>query len=201
MRGMSWSSSMAGEEKAQLRQRILAWRRSLSPREVAERSAQIASAILDWELYRDAFTLLAYLATPREVQTSAIVADALRRGKRVAAPLAKSAELEARLIRDPERDVRLGPLRVPEPDPCTTEAVAPEELDLVLVPGVAFDRSGRRLGRGGGFYDRFLASLPPRVVTCGLAFREQLFAQVPADPWDVRVGYLATEEGIFRCET
>lgn len=90
------------------------------------------------------------------------------------------------LIRDWSRDLVLERLnlRVPRPD---LPEIPIEELDAVVVPGLAFTRDGRRLGRGAGFYDRFLALLPARVLTIGICFEVQFIADVPVDEHDRRV--------------
>jgi 5-formyltetrahydrofolate cyclo-ligase len=71
-------------------------------------------------------------------------------------------------------------------------------FDLVVVPGVAFDRKGRRLGRGCGYYDRFLSAFGNTAVKVGLAFSRQLLPEVPVDPWDVPMDAIVTEDGFFR---
>ncbi len=76
--------------------------------------------------------------------------------------------------------------------------VAPAELDVVLVPALAFDRRGHRLGRGGGFYDRFLSTLPAHVTTIGIAFRMQILDAVPTEPHDRPVGTIVTEDAVVR---
>lgn len=78
------------------------------------------------------------------------------------------------------------------------EAGTRDGFDLVVVPGMAFDPAGRRLGKGYGYYDRFLAELAGRVDTVGLAFSWQLVPEVPAEPWDVPVDVVVTDEGVFR---
>jgi 5-formyltetrahydrofolate cyclo-ligase len=82
-----------------------------------------------------------------------------------------------------------------EPAP-ETPKVALEVLDAVLVPGLAFDPWGHRLGYGQGFYDRFLAQLPPRTLTVGLVAEALVLPELPHDPWDVPVRFLATEQGV-----
>jgi len=74
--------------------------------------------------------------------------------------------------------------------------VGEETLEAVVVPGLAFDRAGYRLGYGGGYYDRFLAELPPDVFTIGLVPEELVVDRLPRDEWDVPVGWLATERGV-----
>lgn len=85
-------------------------------------------------------------------------------------------------------------VRTPTGDP-----IDPNTLDLVLVPGLAFDLAGRRLGRGGGFYDRFLAELPAATTLVGVCFEAQLVDRVPTDPHDARVRMLITESGARTC--
>lgn len=87
-----------------------------------------------------------------------------------------------------------GPFGLLEP---SSLAVDPATLDAALVPGLAFDREGRRLGHGKGYYDRFLKGLPPRVITIGLVPQALVLQALPEDPWDVRVQCLATEEGVW----
>ncbi|MGQ9693007.1 MAG: 5-formyltetrahydrofolate cyclo-ligase [Thermaceae bacterium] len=87
-----------------------------------------------------------------------------------------------------------GPFGVWEPQ---TPPVDPGLLEAVVVPGLAFDWAGRRLGHGKGYYDRFLKTLPPHVLTTGLVPEALVLERLPEDPWDVRVGCLATEEGVY----
>ena len=96
------------------------------------------------------------------------------------------------------RDLLPGPFGAREP---AGDTPAPPP-DLILVPGLAFDGSGFRLGRGGGFYDRFLASLPsPRPVRCGVCFSRQIVPAVPREEHDSRVDFLLSEEGLFPLES
>jgi 5-formyltetrahydrofolate cyclo-ligase len=175
-----------------VRRRMLAWRRGLGPAEVSARSLRIAGHVLAWPAWARAGCVLVYLATPREVQTDAIIAACAHR--RLCAPAVVGRELVLRRL-VAGAPLAVGALGIREPDP-GAEVVAPEEVDLALVPGVAFDRAGHRLGRGGGYYDRLL----PRLTgarTCGLAFREQVMAALQPAPWDVAVHYVCTEEGLL----
>jgi 5-formyltetrahydrofolate cyclo-ligase len=86
-----------------------------------------------------------------------------------------------------------GPFGLLEP---TTPPVDPGDLDLVVVPGLAFDQEGYRLGHGQGYYDRFLASV--QAVTAGVVPEALLLPRLPRDPWDVPVGHLVTERGVRR---
>jgi len=94
-------------------------------------------------------------------------------------------------------DLVLNRLGLREPIP-TAPRVALNELDVVIVPALAFDHQGHRLGRGGGFYDRFLATLPPHVRTIGVAFNAQLLLTIPTDPHDFPVHLIITNEQTLR---
>jgi len=91
-----------------------------------------------------------------------------------------------------------GPYGIPEPPRLPGRRPRVDGFDLVLVPGVAFDRKGNRLGQGLGYYDRFLARLPGDVLRVGLAYSDQVVPDVPVDEWDVPMHALATEEGVIR---
>jgi len=91
-----------------------------------------------------------------------------------------------------------GPYRIPEPPRLPGREPRYEGFDLILVPGVAFDRSGRRLGHGRGYYDRFLGALPDAIPRVGLGYSRQLVDEVPVETWDVPVHTLVTEEGVIR---
>jgi 5-formyltetrahydrofolate cyclo-ligase len=96
-------------------------------------------------------------------------------------------ELEVRIVRD-LRQLKPAAFGLRAPDPEETELLGADKLDLVVVPGLAFTRQGDRLGRGAGYYDRFLTALPPRVATIALAFACQMREQLPVEPHDRRVG-------------
>ena len=105
---------------------------------------------------------------------------------RFAFPLCLPAhQLEFRMVTDPRLDLRPGKMGIPEPAP-HTRAVAPQEIDLLIVPGVAFTLAGDRLGYGGGYYDRFLPRCR-RARILALAFAEQLEASLPTDSHDLRI--------------
>jgi 5-formyltetrahydrofolate cyclo-ligase len=146
--------------------------------------------------YREARRLLVYVAAPGEVHTSGILEDALRRGVELYTPVVHRAERRLAMR-------RLKDLAELEPGPYGIGHVAggedgdPAVLECAVVPGVAFDPAGNRLGRGGGYFDRFLSGL--QAVRIGLAFRCQVLPHIPAEPWDVPMHYVVTEAGVLDC--
>ena len=149
--------------------------------------------------YRKAAVVLWYASMPSELATAPGIEAALAEGKRVAVPWCDGDDLGLWRV-ESRSELVPGTWGIPEPpaarrgDP--ERRTAPEELELVVVPGLAFDRRGRRLGHGKGYYDRLLARTPAARV--GLCYATQVFPEVPAGPRDAVMDWLVTEEGAFR---
>jgi len=188
--------AFAKEYRAWLRKACIAARDALRETEREEKSAALCARILASPEYAAANTILAYRAVRGEARLDALIAAAVRDGKTVAYPLCvgKTA-LEARVPEDGAW--RAGSFGIPEPDAARSALLRPEELDLVLCPCTGFDASGRRLGMGGGYYDRYL----PRCVNARVAaaaFEAQRCAALPAEPWDASVEVVFTEAAEYR---
>src|SRR5439155_13608401 len=138
-------------------------------------------------------TVALYAATPEEADPSAALGTLLARGVRVLFPRVVGPDLEF-AAGDPA-ELRPGHRGIPEP---LGGAVDPAEIDLIVVPGLAFDRGGARLGRGGGHYDRTLARLPARVVRVGFCFDFQVVDRVPRGPLDQPVDLVVTDRRVIR---
>jgi len=167
-----------------------ALRRALDPAWVASASAAVQARALALPAFAQAATVGCYLALPAEVQTDASVDACRRDGKRLAVPAWRPEVGGYALARfDDGMRLRTGAMGILEPDP-------PEWLDrveLLFVPGVAFDAGGGRLGHGAGHFDRLLAAMGEGVVTVGLAFDCQVVEHVPMDTHDVRLDGIVTE--------
>ncbi len=163
-------------------------------------SGNACRRIAEIPAWNAAKTVLVYAPLPDEPNCTPAAMVALECGVRVCVPRVDWANkrLEAVPITDfnadllPDRHA----VRSPRPD---VAAVDPSEIDVVLVPGLAFDRAGGRLGRGGGFYDRFLSQAGVRAVKVGVGFGVQMVEAVPRDERDVRVDWVATEMEVVRC--
>jgi 5-formyltetrahydrofolate cyclo-ligase len=182
------------EDKARTRARA---RETLEAIDAEERSAlsrRIVGHLVASDLWRRSRTVLAYLAMPSEVDLDELFRA--REGRTVGAPRADWTTRSMTAARvdglDDLREVRPG-LREPSSEAPMLDSAG---LDLVLVPGLAFDAAGRRLGRGAGFYDRFLAGLPRSSVTVGVCFRCQMIDRVPSEGHDVGVRMLLGEDGL-----
>ena len=184
--------------KVQLRESCLARRAALTMAERRQMSAAIAKHMCDMPAFRDSQTVMLYMALPQEVQTAAILAASRRQGKRVTVPVVKPCGLVAAALPTGQLQYQPGPFGIPEP--VGAAIISPGDIDCVMVPGIAFDRRGARLGFGKGYYDRFLCRLPATTHVCGLAFSMQIVQHVPDLPHDVRMQSLVTEQGVLLCE-
>lgn len=192
---------MKDSNKSAIRERILRTRDNLSEAEREEKSAKIAARVLELSQFRAARSLLFYASFRSEVETEDLIRRSLKMGKTVALPLANSErrELEIRKIADVFVDLGIGAYGIKEPLPEKTETLPLEQIDLAIVPGVAFDKEGHRLGWGAGYYDRFLRSLPVGVPLIALAFDLQVVDSIPAQPHDVAVDKIVTEKRVIEC--
>lgn len=149
--------------------------------------------------YRQARSLLVYVSFRTEVETGGLIRAALADGKAVLVPKVQrqpKALLAFRIRRFPD-DLQPGAYGILEPAPASTEFWPPDQIDLVVVPGLGFDRQGRRLGYGGGYYDRFLSGPASGAVAAGLAFAEQVVEALPADPFDCRLDLIVTDQDVL----
>jgi len=180
------------ELKARMRRAVAALTLALSPEARLSASARICEALA--ERFTGDAPLLAYLADEREVDLDGLIRSRLARGQRVAAPRCdwdRGTFLPAALGSIEDVEVRRHGVR----EPREGVVIAPDDLCAAIVPGVAFDRLGGRLGRGGGFYDRFLAGLPRGVARVGVCFDSQIVDRAPRGAHDVPVDALLTESG------
>jgi len=184
-----------------LRRTLLAARRARTPEARSEAERAIAAhAAADRALSRAA-RLAAYLAMPHEPPTGQLLQDALASGREAVVPVTRPGHRLAWVVHDPEAPTVRSTLGVDEPTTSPLPGDALTEVDLVLVPALAVDHHGNRLGRGAGYYDRALAGLrgrPDRPLLCAVVFAEELLPEVPHDDHDVPVDLVLTDGGVFR---
>jgi 5-formyltetrahydrofolate cyclo-ligase len=189
---------MKDDEKDRLRRELLARRREMGEEEVDAKSRAVQARVEGLVWQRGAKTVMSYVSVRNEVRTQGLIASLLRDGIVVAVPLClpETLDLLPCRIDSLEDDLEKGHLGIPEPKPARRIPLPLGELDVVLVPGVAFDRCGYRLGHGCGYYDRFLAGLAPGVPKVGLAYDWQVVEKLPREVLDVPVDFIATEKEI-----
>ena len=177
------------KEKEKLRGEMKKQLKLLLPEEREKKSRAIAAKLSKDPKFQAAQTILFYIATDEEVDTKPLALDILNAGKRLLVPsIDKEArEITACVIQDLEKDLIAGSYGILEPHSEERNPISNDMIDLVLVPGLAFDQSNNRLGRSGGYYDRFLAKLPKKTVTYGLAFQFQIIKSLPVTELDMPV--------------
>lgn len=183
------------EQKLEIRKLLLRQRGALGKTKVKASSVKICEHILATDAYKNAQCILGYLSFGAELSVDAVLAQALKDEKRVCVPyiISNTEFVAARLVcMDDFVLDRYGIRSVCEP----IEVIEPKDIDLVLVPGVAFAKNGGRMGMGAGYYDRFLLKTP-QAKLLGIAYEELLQESLPLDKYDVLIPYLVTEDGVI----
>ncbi|MBC7344676.1 MAG: 5-formyltetrahydrofolate cyclo-ligase [Clostridia bacterium] len=187
-------------EKKELRKAMVCRRNMLEDEVVREKSLIITDKVASLPEYQAARLVMAYVSFRQEVDTSFIITRALAGGKKVVVPVTdrRAKDLVPSEIYDYPSELAPGTFGIMEPRPEVRRPVDPAEIDLVLVPGIAFDRRGNRLGYGGGFYDRFLRKLRPGVAKAALAYSFQVVEKIDAEPHDLPLDLIITELEVIR---
>ena len=189
--------------KESIRAEMRARRAALTPLGIRQASAKIQRAVMKLPEWAAARRVCVYLALPTEAQTWALLAACWQTGKQVLVPAYRKKVLRYDLTRlRPGDPMKTGPCSVPEPTRprwVTPNWVMPTRVDLVVTPGLAFDRSGGRLGRGRGHYDRLLAGTAlQQAFKVGLALECQMVARVPMNTRDIHLDAVVTERAVYR---
>ena len=178
--------------KKKIRKEILALRRAMPIDLLEEKSRKIAEKVKSHPAYQQADTVLAYIDSKGEVQTKAIIEDAWAKGKKVAVPKVHGDIMEFYLISSYEQ-LEAGAFGILEPmESCEVVTNVPEKA-VVLMPGVAFDRNGNRIGYGKGYYDKYFSKYP-ESYKIALAFSMQIVDKIPADEFDIKADCVIIEE-------
>lgn len=170
-------------DKKTLRAEIRAKKRAMTEEQIESASRRLGELFADCEAYRQAKTIYGYLPYNQEVRTVPMLERALADGKRVAVPKVYGDRMKFIYMTDLNR-VEKGYANIPEP--VDDEPVAEDPTALVLMPGLAFDREGHRIGYGGGFYDKFLAE-EPEHPTVALCYDFQMLEKLETEEFDIPV--------------
>lgn len=165
-----------------------------------EISREIVARCMGLPEYQRADTVLFYLDVRSEVRTRNDLATALASGKKIVVPYCVDGELELFHLTDPDQ-LSVGMYRILEPRPelrsVAAHRVEVQDIDLIIVPGVAFDREGGRTGHGKGYYDKLLEHARPDTPLVALAFECQLFDKIPMQEHDVFMDKVITEKAVY----
>lgn len=184
------------DDKEGIRREILKLRAAHPESERLSKSAEIEKRLFSIDEFAKAKTVLFYASKSDEVLTRGIIVRTLSAGKRAALPVVREQDLVLAEIRSFEGLVG-GKFGILEPK--VVVPVEPGEMEAVIVPGVAFDERGNRIGFGKGYYDRLLKRLGKNVPKIGLAYEFQVVPKVPAGEWDVPIHLIVTEKRTIRC--
>ncbi len=189
-------------EKTWLRKEILRKRNLISPEVRAQKSLAIMERLYKLQEFRSARLLHIFVSFGSEVSTELVIKRSLEIGKRVVVPITdnKSRRLTLSEIEDYDLDLRPGHWGILEPRNEAVRAVDLDQLDLILIPGVAFDKAGHRLGHGAGYYDKLLAGCKERPLAMALAYELQVIDSVPVMEYDVKIDGIITEERLIKAQ-
>lgn len=183
--------------KSEIRKIYKQKREDMNKSDVAEKSRRAAEAFIASKLYKNASQLMLYMPLGNETDTAAIISAALADGKKLVLPVTDRKTYEITpVLWDGESELCEGAFSVKEPVDASLADMS--KLDVVIVPGIAFDKGGARVGFGKGCYDRLLEGIS--AVKVGFCYDFQLADKIPADEHDVKMDFLVTDSGLLRTE-
>ena len=163
-------------------------------------SKQASRNLISTDEYKKASSVMIFLSLPHEVDTTAVILDAWQQGKTVAVPKVSWQQRHMIPVEITSLETGFTEDRGGFKNPTTGVPMGVEEIDLIVTPGLGFDDKGNRLGRAGGYYDRFFASELLNAKKCGFAFSQQIVESVPVEEHDERVDFLVTDAGVVYCK-
>jgi 5-formyltetrahydrofolate cyclo-ligase len=185
------------DSKSKIRSKALKFRKSLSQSGRALRDARIAANLESLDCFQKARHILFFWSVEGETDTHALI-DKMIEEKQLYLPVTRGkSHMQAIPIQRPLR-LKMGHEGIPEPMEQEPNSLFDHQIELVVVPGVAFDPRGNRLGMGKGYYDRYLASVP-QVIRVALAYEEQVLDHLPKDAYDVPMDWIITDRRIIQC--
>jgi len=192
---------MNTDEKKELRKIVLKERKKLNKDEVNSLSEKIISYLIKMKEFKQSETIMVYLSFKEEVDTFNLIYKMQDLGKKVVITYTDKKEnvlIPCKLI-DLEDSLEKNPFGYLEPKEDSIEKVSPSEIDLIITPGLAFDKKGNRVGYGGGYYDKLLTSTP-QATKVAVSYDFQIFSEVPNEKFDIPVDYIVTPTRIIVCE-
>jgi 5-formyltetrahydrofolate cyclo-ligase len=184
-------------DKAQLRRKLQNCLLSITSQQRSEKSRKACQKLVSIPQFQSASTVMMFLSLPHEVDTSEAILNAWQLGKAVAVPKVSWQQRHMIAVQINSLETGISTEASGLQNPVAGAPVAFEEIDLVVTPGLGFDKKGNRLGRGGSYYDRFFANTELKASRCGFGFAEQLVETVPVAEHDEPVDIVVTEKEII----
>ena len=187
-------------DKKSLRKHMIRKRAELSENDIKCKSQIISNTLFNLREYKKSNFIFSFISFKDEVNTHGIIKESIHIGKRIGVPItiSETKKMEVSELMDFDKELTLGFYNILTPKDEFIRIVSPELVDLVLVPGVAFDRRGYRVGYGGGYYDRFLSKID-NVIKIGLCFEMQMIQEAPIDSYDIPVDFILNEKELIQC--
>ncbi len=187
-------------DKNEIRKVTLKRRRSMSENEVKEKSKIIIDKLMNTEEFKKAENLMVFLSFDNEVYTFDLIEKAINMGKKVIVPytVKDTCEIIPTLLNNIEEDLEISSYGYMEPRKDKIQPILEENIDLTVVPGLAFDINMNRIGFGKGYYDRYLIKTKKEAKNIAIAYDYQVLEEIPSEFFDVKMDYIITEEKIYK---
>ncbi len=188
------------ENKSDLRKKILNIRNNMEKKDSSEKSAVIMEKLTDMDIYKKAQSVFVYMNFNNEVETMLLIIKMLLERKKVVIPYTDTVNtvIIPSELKSIEQDLVKSKFGYYEPAPDRIVPVKADEFDLVVVPGVVFDKNLNRIGFGKGYYDRILGSLKDGAKAVAVAYDFQVLEEVPSEEHDVKMDMIITEKNIYK---
>ncbi len=185
--------------KEQIRKDMAKTAGALNGKQLVEKNQGIEQRLFEFANFLEARIALLYVSGEHEVPTGGIIKRAFEYQKIVVLPVfdPNRRKMAVFKIDHPDKDLIPGPRGVAEPNPARCKVVPLNRIDIAIIPGLAFDEKGARIGSGRGYYDRFIPELPITTRKVALAYEEQVVPQLPTDPHDKYVDIIITDKRII----
>jgi 5-formyltetrahydrofolate cyclo-ligase len=185
--------------KASIRKEIIKKRDGISHDTKTAKDLSIKHQLLSLREFLDAEIVFFYASFRSEVETHTMIKESLEMGKRVVLPKVRKEGHGVMLYEIKDiNELSLGHMGIPEPSFNDAYSLSIDEVDIIVVPGVAFDYSGNRLGYGGGYYDMLLAQKNKKTPIIALAYEEQLVDEIPSEPHDIKIDIIITDKRVIK---
>jgi len=186
--------------KNEIRKAMSKQRRSMSENQVKDKSNTIIEKLMNTKEFENAQSLMVYLSFDNEVYTFDFIEKAMRLGKKIIVPytIKETYEIIPTLLTNIEDDLEVSTYGYMEPKRSKIQPILEKNIDLTLVPGLAFDRSMNRIGFGKGYYDRYLVKTKKESKNMALAYEYQVLEEIASEYYDVKMDYIITEENIYK---
>ena len=188
-------------DKFAVRQDMRRRRDAMSLDEVLNLSRAVEDRLFSCKDFSSCQNIMFFLSFGNELRTDELITRALKDGKQVYVPrlIKRERRLEVCEINDMDQEFELGSYDIREPSQSNSKVVSPSIIDVIIAPGLAFDRSGGRVGFGGGYFDWLFKQLPDEALRLGVAYEFQVVGSVPQDSWDESVQTIFTENDTINC--